>query len=667
MDKLKMHSPNLTEANITKLAELFPNCVTEAADGSGELKRAIDFDLLRQELSSSVVEGPQERYQLNWPGKREALLAANAPIAKTLRPYRKESINFDETQNIFIEGDNLEALKLLQESYLGKIKMIYIDPPYNTGSDFIYEDDFSEDFDEFFLKSNQKDELGNHLVLNTDANGRFHSDWLSMIYSRVRLARNLMTDDGVIFVSIDDNESANLRRLLDEVFGEDNLLSIHHIQVRYGNKSLNERKDFQELLETVFIYSKNKSAVRLVKPTKDYPVEKFNLKVNHNDLPDLSITKRGRQMDIWRAGSFEIVKTEPGVDGFKETWISGSILTGTGHGTMYTSMIDDRVEIDGNGCLYRIHGIGEDGLGYRYYTNPTDSQASRGKMYTKIPLNKREEVISGGASKDMPIINFYDFAGDFGNIRHEGGVPFNSGKKPLKLIRQLIGYVPGNDFTILDFFAGSATTGHATLEANSSDGGSRRFILVQIPEQIAVEDKVLTSITNELGVEPLISELSKERLRRAAGKISGENTDLLSVKNIDLGFRVFKIDTSNMRDVYYTPDAVTQNQLPGLVDNIREDRTPEDLLFQVLLDWGVDLSLPINQKTIGGKTVFFVDGNALVACFDKGIDEAFVKQIAEHKPLRVVFRDNGFADDSVKINVEQMFRLLSPSTEIKTL
>ena len=666
LDKLKMHSPDLSQDNIAKIRELFPGCVTEARDeATGKLRLAVDFDQLRQELSDHIVDGPQERYRLDWPGKREVQALANAPIAKTMRPCPDESSKFDDTQNLFIEGDNLDALKLLQETYLGKVKMIYIDPPYNTGKDFIYEDDFFEDAEEFLVRSNQRNDEGLPLVSNSELNGRFHSDWLSMIYPRLKLARNILSEDGLIFVSIDDNESGNLKKVLDEVFGEENLLSVHHIQVRYGNKSLNERKDFQELLETIYIYAKNKASVRLNKPKIKYPIEKFDLEVNHNETPDLTIEKRGRKMDVWKKGSFQINKVAPSIDGFKETWISGSILTGTGHGLMYSSMIDDRVDEDGNGCLYRIHGVGEDGLGYRYYTNPVDEKASRGKMLTKVPLSKREMLLNGNATKDLPILNFYDFSGDFGNIRHEGGVPFNAGKKPIKLLRQLINYFPDKDMTILDFFAGSASTAHAAIAQNAEDGGSRKFMLVQLPEPIDPKDKVVAKICDDIGCERLISEVGKERIRRAGKKILEDECH--PAWNRDAGFRVLKVDTSNMKDFYYRPDELKQSDLLDMVDNVKEDRTGEDLLFQVLVDWGVDLTLPVRREIVQGRTVFFVDDNALVACFDKGITEDFVKELAGHQPLRVVFRDNGFVSDAVKINGEQVFRQLSPTTEMKSI
>lgn len=618
-----MHSPNLAEINIEKLAQLFPGCVTETADGKGGLKKGIDLDLLRQELSLHVVEGSQERYQLNWPGKREALLAANAPIAKTLRPCREESIDFDKTQNLFIEGDNLEALKLLQESYLGKVKLIYIDPPYNTGRDFIYDDDYKDDTESYLTRSNQISATGAHLVANTEANGRFHSDWLSMIYSRLRLARNLLRDDGVLFISIDDNEVDNLRKVCTEVFGEENFVAQIIWQKVYSPK--NTAYWFSEDHDYVLVYARNKDSWRpeLLPRTAEMEARYKN----PDDDP------RGP----WKAADLSARnRYDAGV--YPITCPSGRKLDGPPRGMYWRFSQEKFRELDADNRIW----WGEDG--------------------NNVPAIKRflSEVSSGRTPQTLW---FYREVGHTQDAKKTllKYVPFQhtenvlNSVKPVELLQRILQLAgkPDEQSIVLDFFSGSASTAHAVLKQNSEDGGNRRFIAVQISEPLPRSEPGLGSIF----------EMGLSRVRNFSAELRKKKEAV----GLDLGFRVLKVDTSNMQEVYYTPDAVTQDLLSDQIDNIREDRTPEDLLFQVLLDWGVDLALPISQEAIAGKQVFFVDGNALVACFDKGIDEAFVKQIAERKPLRVVFRDNGFASDSVKINVEQLFKLLSPMTEIKTL
>ncbi|EML5730767.1 site-specific DNA-methyltransferase [Pseudomonas aeruginosa] len=625
MEKLKMHSPNQTEINIEKLARLFPSCVTEATDGKGGLKKAIDFDLLRQELSEYVVEGPQERYQMNWPGKRDALLAANAPIAKALRPCRAESVDFDDTQNLYIEGDNLDVLKLLQEAYLGKVKLIYIDPPYNTGNDFIYDDDFSESVDGYLERSAQVSGSGDRLVANTEANGRFHSDWMTMMYSRLKLARNLLTDDGSIFISIDDGEVANLRKICDEIFGESNFVADIVWQKRYTRS--NNTIDFTTVVEHVICYSKSDCfVVNLLPRTEDADARYTN--------PDND--KRG----VWKGASF----LNPATPKQRPNLCYPITNPNTNEVTYPTTNAWRRSESEFN----RL--------------------AEEGRLYWGVDGRQKVPSIKMFLSeaRGLTPINFWshEYAGntDQGTSTLEslmGEKVFNNPKPVSLLVRVLEHSTKSNDI-VLDFFSGSGTTAHAVMMHNSERNSNLRYIAVQLPE--VVEEN---SVAFSAGYRN-IAEIGKERIRRAGAGIKQENNKN-GFDRLDVGFRVLKLDTSNMKEVYYSPDTVSQDLLSDQVDNIREDRTPEDLLFQVLLDWGVDLALPISQKTIAGKHVFFVDGNALVACFDKGIDEAFVKQIAEHKPLRVVFRDNGFASDSVKINVEQLFKLLSPTTEIKTL
>ncbi len=629
MQKLKLHSPDFRQENIAKLAELFPNCVTETREADGTLKQAIDFDQLRQELSTAVVEGPQERYQLNWPGKREALLTANAPIAKTLRPARSESVDFDTTQNLFIEGDNLDALKLLQETYLGKVKMIYIDPPYNTGKEFIYDDDFSENTASYFQRSNQKDEVGQRMVANTESNGRFHSDWLSMMYPRLKLARNLLRDDGVIFISIDDNEQANLKRLCDEVFGEDNFLSNICWKKR---SSPDARSTIGSIHDTILCYVKYgddpKRAISKM-PLSDKRRAAFT---NPDNDP------RG----LWASIDMTGMTGRATKDQFFEVLLpSGRIVTppegrswGLAEATFKRLRSDNRIWF---GLL------GDNVPRVKNFLSESDGQVVP-SLWDMEEVGSNEEA-SKQVSDLLAIPKIFDTP------------------KPTRLIRRMLELSTkvDNKDIILDFFSGSATTAHAVMALNAEDGGKRKFIMVQLPEACGEKSEAYKA-----GYQT-IAEIGKERIRRAGQKIKQDNAGKDGIEQLDIGFRVLKIDSSNMKDVYYMPDAVQQSDLIDHVDNIREDRSAEDLLFQVLLDSGVDLTLPIIQETIAGKTVMFVNGNALAACFDADINESFVKELAARHPLRAVFRDAGFASDSVKINIEQIFKLISPTTEIKTL
>jgi adenine-specific DNA-methyltransferase len=625
MEKLKLHSPDFTQENIAKLAELFPNCITESISDDGSLKRAIDFDQLRQELTNNIVEGPQERYQLNWPGKREALLTANAPIAKTLRPSREESVDFDITKNLFIEGDNLDALKLLQETYLNKVKMIYIDPPYNTGNDFVYEDDFAEDIKTYFERSNQKDEVGNRMVANVETNGRFHSDWLSMMYPRLKLARNLLRDDGVIFISIDDNEVANLRKLLDEIFGDSNFVSNIVWQSR---TSISDDHEVSMNHNHTLIYARNYESLRF-----------YGEKLDKSEYQNRDNDSRGPwklvPLDANKPGGntiYPILNPNTNLEYFPPEGRSWAI-----NPNEYNKLFEDN----------RIaFGLGGD-------------SAPKKKLFLLERLEKGDTktpssiLTNCGTTKDGSA----EITDLFGKKK------IFSYPKPTSFISKLIqfGIYQEKNQIVLDFFSGSATAAQAVISLNADDDGKRKFIMVQLPE--VCEEK---SEAYKAGYKT-IAEIGKERIRRAGKKIKADNNGKEGIEQLDIGFRVLKIDSSNMTDVYYKPDAVKQDLLFEQIDNIREDRTAEDLLFQVLLDWGVDLTLPIITETITGKKVFFVDGNALAACFETGVNEEFVKALATRHPLRVVFRDAGFESDSVKINVEQIFKLLSPSTEIKTI
>ncbi len=625
MEKLKMHSPDLTQDNIARIRAMFPGCVTEAKGEDGGVRLAVDFDQLRQALSESLVEGPQERYQLNWPGKREALLTANAPIAKTLRPCREESLDFDTTKNLFVEGDNLDVLKLLQETYLAKIKLIYIDPPYNTGRDFIYDDDFSGDSESYLIRSNQKDDQGSRLIANTEANGRFHSDWLSMIYARLRLARNLLKDDGVIFISIDDNEVDNLRKVCGEVFGEENFVAQVIWQKVFSPK--NSARWFSEDHDYILVYAKSAECwtPRLLPQTAEM-VARYKNPDNDSRGPWTSSDLAARNR--YDAGLYSI------------TCPSGRIIQGPTTGRYWTVSKENFQRLNEEGRIW----WGEDGNNMpRLKRFLSDVQQGR------VPqtLWFHEEVGHTQHAKKT-LLKYVQF-------QHTENV-LNS-VKPVELLQrvlQLAGQPQDGDI-VLDFFSGSASTAHAVLKQNAEDGGNRRFIGVQIAEALPTPEPGMTSIF----------EMGLKRVRNYADELRAQPV----TDKIDAGFRVLKMDTSNLADVYYTPDTTTQEGLFAAVDNIKPDRTAFDLLFQVMLDWGVDLALPIEKKVIQGKDVYLVDGNALAACFDNagGIDDAFAKELAAHHPLRAVFRDAGFKDSTVKINIEQIFKLLSPATDVKCL
>ena len=623
-----MHSPNLTQDHIARIRDLFPNCVTEARDENGKIKLAVDFDILKQELSDSIVDGAQERYHLNWPGKREALLTANAPIAKTLRPCREESVDFDTTKNLFIEGDNLDALKLLQETYLGKVKMIYIDPPYNTGNDFIYEDDFAEDAEEFLRKSNQKDEEGNRLLANTEANGRFHSDWLSMIYCRVKLACNLLADDGAIFISIDDNEQANLKKVCDEILGSNNFVADLVWKKRVS--PANDSQWYSSDHEYICVYAKTKEKWSPNKTLRTEEHDKY-YKNPDNDPRGLwnSAAYTCNKSKSERPNLFYAI-TNPHTG--EEVWPNENAVWAYSQQTHQEHVKQNILYWGGDG----------------------KSKSPRKKQY----LTEAKPVVPRSVWDYQEVGSTQTATTESRDLF--GGASF-SYPKSVGLLKKIIYQGTSKDDLILDFFAGSSTTAHALFQLNAEDGGNRKFIMVQLPE--ATEEK---SEAFKTGYKN-IAEISKERIRRAGQKIlEGEcHKDW----NKDAGFRVLKIDTSNMDEKFYkkVADEWKQDDLLTAVDYIRQDRTPEDLLFQVLLDWGVDLTLPITQKTVQGKTVFFVDNNALVACFDTGVTEELVKELAESKPLRVVFRDNGFVSDAVKINAEQIFKQMSPGTDVKSI
>ncbi len=642
MDKLKLHTSDLTAANIEKLAALFPDCITETQDEKGTLTRAVDFDQLRQELSDHIVEGPRERYHLDWPGKREALLTANAPIAKTLRPCREESVDFDTTKNLFIEGDNLDALKLLQETYLGKVKMIYIDPPYNTGQDLIYSDDYSEDAKEFLRKSNQTDERGHRLVANLETNGRFHSDWLTMLMPRLKLARNLLADDGVILISIDDNEIHNLRKLCDEIFGEPNFIGIFSVvsspsAIDYGHMAKTNdycvfyAKDIilaetwpLEEKEKTFKYHDEKGGFNL------YPLYNGNTAFNPTTRPNLYYP-------------FFLDPSEVDDQGFYRISLEKS--SGWVEVLPVTSKKEGIPRVWRWGKIKAAEGLNDEIVGYK-----NEDGEFRIVQKSRLTAKVIRSILEGTA------VSTRRGTAEVESLFNAKVFPF---PKPVELMKMFCAIATRESDVVLDLFSGSGTTAHAILDLNAKDSCARRFIMVQMPEPVSEKSEAYRK-----GFKS-IAEIGKERIRRAGKKIKTENAT--TATNLDIGFRVLKIDTSNVADVFYAPDEVKQIDLVAHTDNIKPDRTPDDLLFQVLVDWGVDLSLPITQEDVAGKKVFFVDGNALAACFDPKVSEDLVKELAKRKPLRAVFRDSSYDSDSIKINVEQIFKLLSPETEVKTI
>ena len=628
MLKLKMRTSNKADENYKKLAEMFPNAVTEAIDETtGKVVRAIDKDVLMQEISCKVVDGNEERYQFTWPDKKKSVLLANAPIHKTLRPCREESVDFDGTENLYIEGDNLEVLKLLQETYLGKIKMIYIDPPYNTGNDFVYEDDFAENTDEYLANSGQFDDEGNRLVQNTESNGRFHTDWLNMIYPRLKLAKDLLSDDGVIFISIDDNEVGNLRKVCDEVFGEDNFRN--QIVIRRGAKSVQAQFDTWDKLgqglEYILFYTK-RSDYRFPKQMKPLDDEKCGGWNNHwrgTDRPTMRYDIFGitPERGQWRWGKD---RSYMAIDNYQrmlnETGQSAESVSQLIIDTWYLKQND---EID----LLRLSETGKP----EHYIPPTN-ETLLNSSWVDLLVGSSSEIGQLFSTK------VFDTA------------------KLTSIITRMLNFV-NDDSIILDFFSGSATTAHAVMQLNAEDGGKRKFIMVQIPEETSEKSEAYKAGYKN------ICEIGKERIRRAAKKIAEENPKA----KFDGGFRVLKLDSSNMKDVYYNPEDFYSYFLDNLVDNIKEDRTPEDLLFQVMLDLGILLSSKIEESVIGGKKVFNVENNYLIACFDENVTEDVITEIAKHKPYYFVMRDSSMANDSVATNFEQIFASYSPDTIRKVL
>ena len=630
MDNLKMHSLDGVQRNIDLIGKLFPNVITEVKR-NGKVEHAIDFDVLRQELSDSIVEGREERYQFTWPDKKKAMLAANAPITATLRPVAADSVGKDGTpggfdsENLYIEGDNLEVLKLLQETYLGKVKMIYIDPPYNTGNDFVYEDDFAQSTEDYMGNSGQYDEEGNRMVTNTESNGRFHTDWLNMIYPRLKLAKDLLTEDGLLIASIDDNEIKNIRNICDEIFGESNFVACVVWQKIHSIK--NDAKYFSENHEYAVIYAKSVDKIRINLLPR---TEEMN---NRYKNPDND--SRGP----WQSGDL-VASGERSNGHFIITSPKSGKQFDVPQGKHWVYSQENLLKMVEDNQVW----FGENGNSFpRKKRFLSDVQDGR----TPNTLWLAEEVgHNQTATREVKTIfddkKFFDFP------------------KPVAYIQQFVQVSSNKDSVVLDFFSGSATTAHAVMQLNAEDGGHRKFIMVQLPEK--TDEK---SEAYKAGYKN-ICEIGKERIRRAGRKIK-EDAGLTAPADLDIGFRCLRLDESNMKPVYYTPDEVGQQDLFSLVDNVKPDRTPEDLLFQVMLDLGVLLSSPIEVKELAGKKVFNVADGFLLACFDHDVTEETVKAIAQMKPYYAVFRDSSMANDSVATNFDQIFETYSPDTVRKVL
>lgn len=627
MDRLEMQSKNLVDENISKIAELFPNCITEGKDENGQVVRLVDFDLLKQELSKEIVEGNDERYTLNWAGKKQAILTANSPINATLRPCREESVDFDNTKNLYIEGDNLDVLKLLRETYLNKVKMIYIDPPYNTGNDFVYEDDFATSTEDYLQASKSYDEQGNRMFQNNESNGRFHSDWLSMMYSRLKLAKDLLSDDGVIFISIDDNEQSNLKKICDEVFGENNFIADIIWQKKFSPQ--NDATYFSNMHDYILCVAKKKK--------RDKSDSGWNrILLQRNEIPNNYSNPDNDPRGPWTSGDFTAEGPTPNC--------IYEIISPTG-----------KVNLPPQGKRWVYS---KDNFVKLYQEN----RFWFGKDGNSVPRIKRfwSEVQQGLVPNT---IWFFEDVGHTQEAKQECNkllnAPLFDYPKPVKLLKRILEISTCNNDLVMDFFSGSATTAHAVMKLNAEDGGNRKFIMVQIPE--LCDEK---SEAYKAGYKN-ICEIGKERIRRAGKKIKEENQ--MTAPNLDVGFRDLKLDSSCMKDVYYSPDKIQQDLLSGLEDNIKEDRTPEDLLFQVMLDMGVLLSSEIKTLEINGKKVFNVNDGDLVCCFDKDLNETTVTAIAKMQPLYAVFRDSSMSSDSVAVNFDQIFETYSPTTTRKVI
>lgn len=630
MDRMTMRTPNLADENFRKLAALFPNAVTETVNENGEVVRAIDKDVLMQEISTTVVEGREERYQFTWPDKKKAVLAANAPISATLRPIKADSVGKDGTpggwdsENLYIEGDNLDVLKLLRETYLGKVKMIYIDPPYNTGNDFVYEDDFAEDTDSYMNRSGQYDEQGNQLVQNTDSNGRFHTDWLNMIYPRLRVAKDLLSENGVIFISIDDHEQENMRKICDEVYGAENFVGQFIWQRRTS-------PDMRKLVSTAHDY-----IITYIKSRNNLSSAINKVRLTEKDAGNYSNPDNDPR-GAWASSDFTAQGYRPN-QMYEITTPGGAKFTPP-EGRCWKNVESEFLKQCKEGRMW----FGKDGKGIpRRKTYLSEREGKN--VWTWWPNSE----VGHSQEATQEVKTLFD------------GHAYFDYPKPVRLLKKLVQIGSQDDSIIMDFFSGSATTAHAVMQLNVEDGGKRHFVLVQLPETLPEDsDAYKAGYRN-------ICEIGKERIRRAAKKIR-EDAGLTLTQDFDGGFRCLRLDSSNMQDVYYTPDAMRQDLLSFTTDNIKPDRTPEDLLFQVMLELGVLPSSTIAETEIGGKKVFDVADGFLLACFDTGVTTETVTAIAKKQPYYAVFRDASMADDSTATNFDQIFETYSPSTVRKVL
>lgn len=674
MDKLNMKTENITQENIEKIRGLFPNAVTEIKK-DGKVELAVDFDVLKQELSDSLIESGQERYQMTWPDKKKSVLLANSAISATLRPCREESVDFDTTQNLYIEGDNLDVLKLLRETYLGKVKMIYIDPPYNTGNDFVYEDDFKMESGVWSEKSGDYDEQGNRLFQNTESNGRFHTDWLNMIYPRLKVARDLLSDDGVIFISIDDNEQANLKKICDEVFGEGNFVA--ELPTIMNFKGNNDEFGFSGTHEYTIVYIKDINTV-----------EDLNgISLTDEDISEyIYEDEKGKYKQgatLMRTGEAGAREQRP--KGYYPIYVSKD----------YASLSVNKEHEDD----IVVYPITKNGVEMSWRRSPDFLMSTRDEFIishtkTGISFYKKQrlsdDIKKGKKAKSLFYKPQYSSGNGTSLLKEmfEGRIFDNP--KPLQLVYDFIMIGSSKDSIVLDFFSGSATTAHAVMQLNAEDGGKRKFIMVQLPEKCDEKSEAYKAGYKN------ICEIGKERIRRAGRKIVEEQAHLLSSakagifeqgsvfaqftssesakkeqenirKNLDIGFRVLKLDSSNMQDVFYNPAAMTQSLLDATIDNIKPDRTPMDLLFQVMLELGVQLSAKIEEKEICGKKYYVVNENEIIACFDNDLNNDVITAIAKQQPLYAVFKDKSFATDSVGINNEQLFKTYSPTTDVKVI
>lgn len=693
MEKMKLETANIAANNVERIGKLFPNCITESKDENGQLKRAINFEMLRQMLSEDVVDG-KEAYEFTWVGKKASIVEANKPIRKTLRPCKEDSVNWDTTENLYIEGDNLQVLKLLQESYLGKVKMIYIDPPYNTGNDFIYNDDFKMDRDDYAEEIGEYDDVGNRMFKNGDTNGRFHSDWCSMIYSRLLVSRNLLSDEGIIFISIDNNEFNTIKMICDEIYGENSFVTVLHVQMStvQGQKVRAAKSgNIVKNGEFILVYSKNGNKAIGIQPLLD-PVKYDNHYNKYLISEDEGKFVETNLVDI-------LAKEEKIVEELKALNLipqNGINISSTSLQKYYQYSLSTKQFIDDNAAnIVRIHDSVD-------IDNDFKLNMDTDKVYY-YKAEKRSYYIckdqNGTIKQRIPLIeklakadDFYETYGpttirgdwwsgfylDMGNVSKEGGVNYDNGKKPLRLLKQLIKFCVDEDDIVMDFFAGSATTAHAMLELCLQDDKKRKFIMVQLDENLDKSISVATSENKQTITQAItfldsidkchvLSEIGKERIRRAGQKILAENADKEGIENLDIGFRVLKLDDTNMKDVYYTPQEYTQEALFNLAENVKEDRTDLDLLFGCLLEWGLPLSMPYSSDTVDGYTIHNYNEGDLIACFDKAIPEHVIRYMAKLQPLRVVFRDNSFIDSPAKINVGEIFKSLAPDTRIKVI